>query len=59
MCIPGQADHDSGVMVIRIPGSCRSAFRDDGDHYSGLMPITKQASRNGDRHPRNQILKPS
>jgi hypothetical protein len=27
------------VMVISVPGSCRSGFRDDGDHDSGLMPI--------------------
>jgi hypothetical protein len=43
MRIPGQADHDSGVMVIAIPGSCRSAFRDDGDQCSGMMPIRNQA----------------
>jgi hypothetical protein len=39
--IPGHADHDSGAKPIRVPGSCRSGFRDDGDHGSGLMPIEK------------------
>jgi hypothetical protein len=52
--IPGHADQRSGVMVISVPGSCRSGFRDDGDHDSGLMPIKKAVrSRNDDRLPRN------
>jgi len=41
--IPGHADQRSGVMVISVPGSCRSRFRDDGDHNSGLMPIKKRS----------------
>jgi hypothetical protein len=50
--IPGHADQRSGVMVIRVPGSCRSGFWDDGDHDSGLMPIKKAVeSRNNDRLP--------
>jgi hypothetical protein len=39
--IPGHADQRSGVMVISVPGSCRSGFRDDGDQDSGMMPIKK------------------
>jgi hypothetical protein len=41
--IPGHADHRSGMKPITIPGSCRSGFRGDGDHDSGLMPISKWA----------------
>jgi len=38
--IPSDADQRSEVMAIAIPKSCRSRFRDDGDHYSDRMPIT-------------------
>jgi hypothetical protein len=38
--IPGDADQRSEVMAIAIPNSCRSAFRDDGDHCSDGKPIT-------------------
>jgi hypothetical protein len=31
---------DSGGMPIGLPGSCRSVVPIDGDHDSGLMPIT-------------------
>ena len=41
--IPEHADHDSGMMSIMIPGSCRSEFRGDGDQDSGLMPIKNSA----------------
>jgi hypothetical protein len=38
--IPGDADQRSEVMAITIPNSCRSRFRDDGDHCSDGKPIT-------------------
>jgi hypothetical protein len=40
MRIPGDADQRSDLMAIAIPKSCRSRFRDDGDHYSDGKPIT-------------------
>jgi hypothetical protein len=30
------------MMPITVPGRCRSRFRDDADHCSGLMPITNR-----------------
>ena len=38
--IPGEADQRSEVMAITIPNSCRSRFRDDGDHCSDGKPIS-------------------
>jgi hypothetical protein len=38
--IPGDADQRSDWMAIAIPTSCRSRFRDDGDHYSDGKPIS-------------------
>jgi hypothetical protein len=40
MRIPGHADQRSGVMVISVPRSCRSVFRDHADQNSGMMAIT-------------------
>jgi len=42
--IPGHADHRSGIMSIKIPQPCRSGFRDDVDHDSGLMPIRNRSA---------------
>jgi hypothetical protein len=42
--IPGDADQRSDLMAIAIPKSCRSRFRDDGDHYSDGKPITFRLS---------------
>jgi len=42
--IPGDADQRSEVMAIAIPNSCRSRFRDDGDHCSDGKPITFRRS---------------
>jgi len=42
--IPSDANQRSEVMAIAIPRSCRSRFRDDGDHYSDRMPITFRRS---------------
>jgi hypothetical protein len=38
--IPRDADQRSEVMAITIPNSCRSRFRDDGDHCSDGKPIS-------------------
>jgi hypothetical protein len=42
--IPSDADQRSEVMAITIPNSCRSRFRDDGDHCSDGKPITFRRS---------------
>ena len=42
--IPGDADQRSDLMAIAIPKSCRSRFRDDGDHCSDGKPITFRPS---------------
>jgi hypothetical protein len=44
MRIPGDADQRSEVMAIAIPKSCRSRFRDDGDHCSDGKPISFRRS---------------
>jgi hypothetical protein len=46
--VPTDADRDSEMMPIRIPGRCRSLFRTDADH-------TLPSARNGDRLPRNPV----
>jgi len=38
--IPGQGDHESEVIPISSPKSCRSRFRTDADQEFDLKPIT-------------------
>jgi putative transposase len=35
-----QADRDRKLEAAADSGRCRSAFRDDADHYSVLIPIS-------------------
>jgi hypothetical protein len=42
--IPSDGDQRSDLMAIAIPKSCRSRFRDDGDHCSDGKPITFRLS---------------
>jgi dUTP pyrophosphatase len=42
--IPGDADQRSDLMPIASPKSCRSRFRDNGDHYSDGKPISFRRS---------------
>jgi hypothetical protein len=54
--IPSDADQHSEVMAIAIPKSCRSRFRDDGDHCSDGKPISFGDLRNGDRHVVRRVV---